>query len=336
MVVLRNGGCAGRGEPSCDHNFLWAVSWHCLVDFQDRLQTEILKSARFITPAVAADSPHLLRGRGRHKWRVMRRYIPFVKSPPVVSVIRLQGIIAPRSRGGALNDASLAGLLQKAFTKGKPTAVALSINSPGGSPSQSSLISARIRRLSQEKNVKVYAFVEDVAASGGYYIAAAADEIWVDRHSIVGSIGVISASFGFNEFIQRYGVERRVYTAGKSKSMLDPFRPENPDDVARLKVLQEHIHEEFIDHVRSRRGTRLNDKMELFTGDIWVGSKALETGLIDGVGHLVPRMKEVFGDKVQLRPYRQPRPFLGRIGAQMAGDALTEVEDYAAFARFGI
>ena len=171
--------------------------------------------------------------------------------------------------------------------------------------------------------MKVYAFIEDVAASGGYYIASAADEIWVDRHSIVGSIGVISAGFGFNELIKRYGVERRVYTAGKSKSLLDPFRAENPDDIARLKVLQEHIHEEFIDHVRSRRGERLNGEMELFTGDIWVGSNAMETGLIDGVGHLVPRMKEIFGDKVKLRLYRQPRLFLGRLGAQMAGDVMS-------------
>ena len=266
----------------------------------------------------------------------MRRYIPFVKSPPVVSVIRLQGIIAAQARGGALNDAALAALMHKAFSKGKPAAVALSINSPGGSPSQSSMIAARIRRLAEEKSVKVYAFVEDVAASGGYYIASAADEIWVDRHSIVGSIGVISSGFGFNEFIERHGVERRVYTAGKSKSLLDPFRPENPEDIARLKTLQEHIHEEFIDHVRTRRGARLNSEMELFNGDIWVGSKALETGLIDGVGHLVPRMKEIFGDKVQLRPYRQPRPFLGRLGAQLAGDAMSEVEDRAAFSRFGI
>ncbi len=266
----------------------------------------------------------------------MRRYIPFVKNPPVVSVIRLQGIIAAQARGGALNDAALASLMQKAFTKGKPTAVALAINSPGGSPSQSSLISARIRRLAKEKNIKVYAFVEDVAASGGYYIASAADEIWVDRHSIVGSIGVISSGFGFTDLIERYGIERRVHTAGKSKGLLDPFKPENPDDVARLKALQEHIHAEFIDHVRARRGERLNGEMELFTGDIWVGSSALETGLIDGVGHLVPKMKEIFGDKVQLRPYRQPRPFWGRLGAQMAGDAMSEVEDRAAFARFGI
>ena len=265
----------------------------------------------------------------------MRRFIPFLKSPPLVSVLRLQGVIATGGRG-SLNDAALATLIQKAFTKGKPQAVALAINSPGGSPTQSSLISARIRRLAEEKDVKVYAFIEDVAASGGYYIAAAADEIWVDRHSITGSIGVISAGFGLSDLIDRYGIERRVYTAGKSKSLADPFRPERPEDVARIKALQEHIHAGFIDHVKTRRGDRLNTETELFDGSIWVGDEALSTGLIDGVGHLVPKMKEIFGDKVRLRPYVQKRPLLGRLGASVAGDALSEVEDRVAFARFGL
>ena len=266
----------------------------------------------------------------------MRRLIPFVKSPPVVSVVRLSGIIAAQGRGATLNDAGVAGMLQKAFSKGKPEAVALSINSPGGSPTQSSLIAARIRRLAQEKDVKVYAFVEDVAASGGYYIAAAADEIWVDRHSIVGSIGVISAGFGFHELIERYGVERRVYTAGKSKSMLDPFRPEKAEDLERLKTLQEHIHAGFIDHVKDCRGDRLNADMELFAGDIWVGDQGMDTGLIDGVGHLVPKMKEIFGDDVALKVYQQRRPLLSRFGAQVMGDAMAEIEGRAAFSRFGV
>ena len=258
-----------------------------------------------------------------------------MKSPPLVSVLRLQGVIATGGRG-TLNDQGLATLIQKAFTKGKPEAVAISRNSPGGSPTQSSLIAARIRRLAEEKDVKVYAFVEDVAASGGYYIAAAADEIWVDRHSITGSIGVISAGFGFQDLIGRYGIERRVYTAGKSKSLADPFRPEKPEDVARIKALQEHIHAGFIDHVKTRRGDKLNTETELFDGSIWVGDEALPTGLIDGVGHLVPKMKEIYGDKVQLRPYAQKKPLLGRLGAQVVGDAMSEVEDRAAFARFGL
>ncbi len=265
----------------------------------------------------------------------MRRFIPFLKSPPLVSVVRLQGVIASGTRG-TLNDQALAELLQKAFTRGKPAAVALVINSPGGSPTQSSLIASRIRRLAEEKDIKVYAFVEDVAASGGYYIASAADEIWVDRHSITGSIGVISAGFGFNELIGRYGIERRVYTAGKSKSLADPFRPEKQEDVERIKALQEHIHAGFIDHVTTRRGDRLNTETELFDGSIFVGDEALPVGLIDGVGHLVPTMKSVFGDKTRFKVYAQKKPLLSRFGMSLVGDAMAEFEDRAAFARFGL
>ncbi len=159
----------------------------------------------------------------------MKRFIPFLKSPPRVAVIRLQGIIASGGRMGAgLNDATLAPVIERAFRRGKPAAVALAVNSPGGSPVQSALIAARIRRLAEEKKLPVHAFVEDVAASGGYWLATAADEIWVDASSVVGSIGVISASFGFPDFLTRHGIERRVHTAGKSKSFLDPFRPEDP------------------------------------------------------------------------------------------------------------
>jgi serine protease SohB len=266
----------------------------------------------------------------------MKRFIPFVETPPLVSVLRLHGVIASQGRGATLNDAGLAGVIQKAFTKGKPAAVALSINSPGGSPAQSSLISARIRRLAEEKEIPVYAFVEDVAASGGYYIACAADEIWVDRHSIVGSIGVISAGFGLSEFIERHGIERRVHTAGKSKSMLDPFRPEKEEDVARLQELQETIHTGFIEHVKERRGDKLNEDGELFTGEIWVGETAVPTGLIDGVAHLIPKMKAIFGEKTLFKVHAQRRPFLSRFGASLAGDALSELESRAAFARFEV
>ena len=266
---------------------------------------------------------------------VMRRLIPFVKSRAIVSVLKLHGVIAARTRG-TLNDSSLAGIVEKAFTRGKPAAVALSINSPGGSPAQSSLISARIRRLAEEKSVKVYAFVEDVAASGGYYIASAADEIWVDRHSIIGSIGVISAGFGLKDFIERHGIERRVYTAGETKSMLDAFQAEKPEDVKRLKVLQEHIHAGFIDHVKTRRGARLCEDEDLFKGDVWVGSATVATGLVDGVGHLVPKMKEVFGEKVAFKRYEQRRPFLNRFGVSLAADAMSEIEDRLAFQRFGV
>lgn len=266
----------------------------------------------------------------------MRRWIPFLKTPPTVAVIRLNGAIAAGVRGGTLNDAGLAPLIERAFRKGKPTAIALVINSPGGSPAQSSLIAARIRRLATEKDIKVYAFVEDVAASGGYWLACAADEIWVDPNSIVGSIGVIYASFGFQGLIENHGVERRVHTAGKSKSMLDPFRPENPADIKKLKAWQGQIHDTFIDHVKARRGSRLTDNADLFTGEVWVGAKSIDVGLADGVGHVVPKMKEIFGDKVRFIPYGQKRSLFQRLGARVADDALGLIEDRALFARFGL
>jgi len=265
----------------------------------------------------------------------MKRFIPFVKSDPTVAVLRLSGAIGMAGRG-SLSDASLAPLLEKAFRRGKPVAVALQINSPGGSPVQSSLIGARIRRLAEEKDVPVLAFVEDVAASGGYWLAAAADEIFADESSILGSIGVISAGFGAHVFLARQGVERRVYTAGKSKSMLDPFRPENEEDVARLKRLLGQIHENFISHVQTRRAGKLADDPDIFTGEIWVGASAVKVGLIDGIGHMMPVLKERFGDKIKLRRYETRRPFLQRFGAGLAHDALTGIEERAEFARFGL
>ncbi len=265
----------------------------------------------------------------------MKRLIPFVKSDPTVAVIRLSGVIGSQGRS-VLNDATLGPVLEKAFTKGKPVAVALEINSPGGSPVQSSLIGARIRRLAEEKNVPVIAFVEDVAASGGYWLAAAADEIYADPSSVVGSIGVISASFGAHEFIKGYGIERRVYTAGKSKSMLDPFRPEQPDDVARLKTLLGDIHENFIDHIKTRRGAKLAEGQDLFTGEIWLAKRAAELGLIDGIGHLRPMLKDRFGDKVNFRRYGAKKGLFSRFGVQMIENAVQGIEERAAFARFGL
>ncbi|MCG6902179.1 MAG: S49 family peptidase [Rhodobacter sp.] len=266
----------------------------------------------------------------------MKRWIPFIKKPPMVAVIRLNGAIASGGRGNTLNDAGLAPIIERAFRKAKPAAVALVINSPGGSPAQSSLIGARIRRLAEERDIKVYAFVEDVAASGGYWLACAADEIWVDPSSIVGSIGVIYSGFGFHDFIGKHGVERRVHTAGKSKSMLDPFRPENPKDIARLQVWQQQIHDTFIDHVKSRRGARLSDNPDLFTGDVWVGANSIEVGLADGVAHIVPKMKEIFGDKVRFANYGQKRSLFQRIGASLASDALGIAEERALYSRFGL
>ena len=268
----------------------------------------------------------------------MRKYIPWLKSHPSVSVVRMSGVIASGGRfgGGTLNDASLAPLLEKAFKKGKPEAVALLINSPGGSPVQSSLIGARIRRLAEETDTKVYAFCEDVAASGGYWLACAADEIYVDPSSVVGSIGVISASFGFTGLMEKHGVERRVHTAGEDKSMLDPFRPERAEDIERLKDLQRVIHQNFIDHVKARRGARLADR-DLFTGEIWVGQKAIDEGLVDGIGHLVPFMKERFGDKVKFNVQGQKKSLMQRFGVQAAfGDAIASVEDQALWAQYGV
>jgi serine protease SohB len=265
----------------------------------------------------------------------MKDWLPFLNSDPTVAVIRLSGMIAAQGRS-ALNDATLGPVIEKAFSKGKPVAVALEINSPGGSPVQSSLIGARIRRLAAEKEVPVIAFVEDVAASGGYWLAAAADEIYADPSSVVGSIGVISASFGAHEFIKQHGVERRVYTAGKSKSMLDPFRPENPEDVARLKNLLEDIHVNFIDHVQERRAGRLPEGQDLFTGEFWLAKRAAELGLIDGIGHILPMLKERYGDKVKLKRYGVKKGLMSRFGMQVLQDAAHSIEERAAFARFGI
>ena len=258
-----------------------------------------------------------------------------MNSDPKVAVVRLQGVIAASGRG-SLSDTSIGPVLERAFSKGKPKAVALLINSPGGSPVQSSLIGARIRRLSEEKEIPVYAFVEDVAASGGYWLASAADEIWVDQSSILGSIGVISSGFGLEDFIARHGVTRRVHTAGKSKSMMDPFQAEKPADVKRLKNLLSQIHEVFKAHVIERRGTKLAQDKDLFTGDIWVGQNAVEVGLVDGVGHVMPKMKEMFGKDVRFNRYGLKKPFFRRFGAKILGDAVTEIEERAEYARFGL
>lgn len=270
---------------------------------------------------------------------LISRLMFWKKAAPVVSVVRLQGAIASGGRigGATLSDRSVAPLLERAFTRGKPAAVALVINSPGGSPTQSALIGARIRRLAEEHDVPVYAFCEDVAASGGYWLATAADHIYVDDNSILGSIGVISAGFGFTGLIEKWGIERRVYTAGESKSMLDPFKPEVGEDVARLKDLQLQIHENFKTQVRTRRGARLSeDTPELFSGRVWVGSKAVDVGLADAVGHLVPTLKEIFGDKVRFELSAPKRSFFDRLGGPGVQDIADALETRALYARFGL
>lgn len=266
----------------------------------------------------------------------MIKILPFVNRPPMVAVVRLQGMIASGGSPGRLNDASTAPLIETAFRRGRPKAVALVINSPGGSPVQSALIAARIRRLADKTRLPVFAFVEDVAASGGYWLATAADEIFVDGNSIVGSIGVISAGFGLQEFIARYGVERRVYTSGQSKSQLDPFRPENPADVARLRALQDQVHQNFIAQVRARREAKLVEDESLFTGEFWVGTRAVELGLADGLGHLVPMLKARYGEKLRFRQYGMRRPLLARFGLSLMDDMIAQAQERALYARFGI
>ena len=222
---------------------------------------------------------------------------------PVVPVIRFNGPIgmATPLRPG-LSLATAAGVIERAFKTSKLPSVAVLINSPGGSPVQSHLIYKRIRQLAAEHGKRVYVFCEDVAASGGYFLAVAGDEIYADPSSIVGSIGVVSAGFGFDKAIEKLGIERRVYTAGTSKAILDPFRPEKPEDIARLRELQKDIHDSFIGIVKERRGARLTGADdELFSGAFWTGRKALEMGLIDGIADVRTRMRELHGDKVRLR-----------------------------------
>ncbi|MFT5510869.1 MAG: signal peptide peptidase SppA [Hyphomicrobiaceae bacterium] len=226
---------------------------------------------------------------------------PF-SSPPKIPVLRLSGPIGMASPlRPSMSLATLAGPIERAFNYSKLPAVAVVINSPGGSPTQSNLIFKRLRQLSEEKKKKVYVFCEDVAASGGYFLAVAGDEIYADDSSIVGSIGVIAASFGFVEALNKLGIERRVYTAGENKSILDPFKPAQEVDIERLKSIQLDIHEVFKGVVRSRRGDKLKGpESELFSGAFWVAGKAQELGLIDGITDVRTKMRELFGDKVVL------------------------------------
>lgn len=250
--------------------------------------------------------------------------LPFVsgKRDPLVTVLRLEGVIGPAARfRSGLNLSDLADAIARAFAPSGLTAVALVINSPGGSPVQSMLLHKRIRALAEEKGVRVFTVCEDVAASGGYILALAGDEIIADESSIIGSIGVISAGFGFTELIDKIGVERRVYTAGQNKSTLDPFKPEDPEDVTRLKSLQNDVHQEFISLVKSRRGDRLTgDDKELFNGAFWAGGTSQALGLIDTLGDLRGQMRARFGEKVRLKIVEQKQPFWRRAGLAGAGD----------------
>lgn len=252
---------------------------------------------------------------------------------PVVAVIRLHGVIGRLGplRSG-LTLAGLAAVIERAFKMKHLKAVAISVNSPGGSPVQSSLIFKRLRALAEEKDVPILAFTEDAAASGGYWLACAGDEIYADENSIVGSIGVISGGFGFPELMKRIGVERRLHTAGENKSLLDPFQPEKPEDVKRLEALQSDIHASFKDLVRSRRGKRLKgEEKDVFSGAFWTGKRALELGLVDGIGDLRTVLRDRFGDKVRLRLVQAKRGFLSRrLGFRAGGEGLPGPSGWAA------
>ena len=260
-----------------------------------------------------------------------------------IPTLRLSGVISTQSgltsSGLAINN--LDKLIEKLFSDKKSPAVALIINSPGGSPTQSSLIAKKIIDQSKEKKKKVIAFVEDVAASGGYWLACAADEIYIDENSIIGSIGVISPGFGFVDLIKKVGIERRVYTSGKSKSFLDPFQKEKKEDIDRLKDIQEQIHENFIGFVKIRRGKKLNRKKikDIFSGLFWVGDKAIELGLADGIGSIHQILEKKFGKKIKIKLINQKKSFLQRrLSSSLlnSDEILNKIEERIMFSRFGL
>ncbi|GLR53945.1 S49 family peptidase [Shinella yambaruensis] len=245
----------------------------------------------------------------------------FRKEGVAIPVVRLHGaIMASGSQfRPPLNLATAAPALEKAFGYKQAPAVAISINSPGGSPVQSRLIFQRIRALAAEKNKRVLVFVEDVAASGGYMIALAGDEIYADPTSIVGSIGVVSGGFGFPEMLKKIGVERRVYTAGSNKAILDPFQPERENEIEYLKSLQLEIHQVFIDMVKERRGAKLTDDPDLFSGLFWTGGRGLALGLVDGLADMRSELKKRYGEKTRLELVLAPKGLFGRKAPGVGG-----------------
>jgi serine protease SohB len=285
----------------------------------------------------------------------LSRLIParFRADTPVVPVVRLTGVIGVSTplRPGIML-ATTARSLERAFSARKARAVALLINSPGGSPAQSHLIFRRIRQLAEEKKIPVLAFIEDVGASGGYMLACAADEIICDQYSIVGSIGVVGGSFGFPKLMEKLGVERRLYTSGDNKVMLDPFLPEKPEDVKRIKAIQKDIHQHFIALVKASRGARLkgSDKT-LFSGEFWTADTAIELGLADATGDLRQTLRQRYGDKVRTPLVASERSMFGRklagvslsdalgnggLANGLADDLLSALEARAIWSRYGL
>jgi signal peptide peptidase SppA len=279
----------------------------------------------------------------------------FGDPPPLVAVVTLNGDIAPGQRfRQPLNMAGVAEVLDQAFSLPGLSAVALQINSPGGSPVQSDLITKRIRALAREKDVPVLAFAEDVAASGGNMLALAGDEIYANESSLIGSIGVIASGFGFDKAIERLGIDRRVYTAGEHKAMLDPFREEVEEDVERLKAIQADVHEHFKSLVRDRRGKRLKGlRGRIFSGEVFTGAEAVKLGLVDGIGDVRSVLRDRFGDKVRMRTVGERKPRIGamlglgrggdsRMGTEvgriedMPGGLLSAIEERLFWNRFGL
>ena len=294
-------------------------------------------------------------GFGGHIVERLKRLLPArMRGGAVVPVVRLSGVIGavtPLRPGMSL--AGVARLLERAFSTSGARAVALVINSPGGSPVQSRQIYQRIRQLAAEKNLRVLVFIEDVAASGGYMIACAGDEIFCDPSSIVGSIGVVGGTFGFVDLIKKVGIERRLYTSGENKAQLDPFLPENPDDVSRLKAIQREIHDTFIALVKDSRGARLKgEESYLFTGEYWAGERAVKLGLADAIGDLRTVLRARYGDKVQTPVIAPPAGLLSGLagrkpgaGASLHGfpgfpgfseDLISALEERAIWARYGL
>ncbi len=301
-----------------------------------------------MVPAATQPMPDILKS----MLALLGKLVParFRPDIPVVPVVRLSGVIGVTSplRPGLMLS-SVARSLERAFSVRNARAVALIVNSPGGSPAQSHLIFRRIRQLAEEKKLPVIAFVEDVGASGGYMLACAADEIICDPFSIVGSIGVVGGSFGFPKLMEKLGVERRLYTAGERKVMLDPFLPEKPEDVKRIKAIQKDIHGNFIALVEERRGSRLKgEKKTLFSGEFWTAPAAIEFGLADSIGDLRSVLRQRYGEKVRTPLISAERglfgrriPGLGSLDALarqggLAADLISALEERAVWGRYGL
>jgi serine protease SohB len=301
-----------------------------------------------MAPAATQPMPDIL----KRTLALLGKLVParFRTDIPVVPVVRLSGVIgAVTPLRPGLTLSSTARSLERAFATRNARAVALIINSPGGSPAQSHLIFRRIRQLATEKKLPVLAFVEDVGASGGYMLACAADEIICDQFSIVGSIGVVGGSFGFPKLMEKLGVERRLYTAGERKVMLDPFQPEKPEDVKRIKAIQKDIHEHFIALVKDRRAAKLkSNEKTLFSGEFWTAAAAIELGLADGIGDLHSILRERYGEKVRMPLISESRGFFSRripgLSALenlaqrpgLADDFISALETRALWSRYGL